>query len=156
MGFKFTIYNNLFTPCQRAVDLLEVAGVGDGAQRHGRGGMAVCLAPPRPPSLHKRCKKARRPRTALRRSAACFAQTEDVSLNRLKGECEEEPPPPVFSSNAFLAAERRWPRRRRKGTAAGGGSERPKGRNAALPLKPPETKDCSFPIVFQFPASATC
>ena len=38
--------------------MLVMMCVGDGAQRHGHGGKAGCLAPPCPPSIYKWCKKA--------------------------------------------------------------------------------------------------
>ena len=48
----------IFLYFQRAEHLLVMIGVGNDAQRHGRGKQAKCCALPRPPSCQKRCKKS--------------------------------------------------------------------------------------------------
>ena len=82
----------IFLHFQRAEHLLVMVGVGNGAQRHGRGKQAKCCALPRPPSCLKWRKRPCRPRTAMKLGAACFGKTEVISHDRLKGACRGESP----------------------------------------------------------------
>ena len=78
-----------------------MVGVGNGAQRHGRGKQTKCCALPRPPSCQKWCKQALPPADGDETGSSLFGKTEVISHDRLKGACRGESPSAALFFQSF-------------------------------------------------------